>query len=372
MALFGYRITTQFDSVLMVLILPIIFTSSLLLNETSQTLFLRQMSYLFLSMFVFIFVFLVPFRRLYKWSVIFYILCIILLVAVEFIGTSKLGAKRWISIGGFSIQPSEPVKIAIVLFLAHYIQRNPPPRDGYGWLQFIKISMFILIPFVLILIEPDLGSAIIVLLMGYGMLFLIGVNKKIWITCLISVILFMPIAYKFMLKPYQIERIHNLVHGNTSSQVYQSLIAIGSGGLVGKSKEDGTQAKLRFLPVATSDFIFSHFAERFGFIGSLLLIGIYMTIVIHLLSYFFLDEKDHFLKVIASCIAILFFVYTAVNISMTVELAPVVGIPLPLFSYGGSSFMTFVVFIAIFQNALTFRFMEYEINKLLKMKRRYV
>lgn len=327
-----------------------------LLSETSQTLLMRQASYAFLGIFIFLFIFFIPFRYLYKGVAIFYGLCILLLLAVEVIGTTKLGAQRWINIGGFSLQPSEPVKIAIVLFLAHYVQRNPPPAEGYGWIEFCKISVFILVPFLLILIEPDLGSAIIVLAMGYGMLFIVGVHKKIWITCIVGALLFSPIAFKFVLKPYQVDRIMKLVSGNTSSQVQQSLIAVGSGGITGRSYEDATQANLKFLPVATSDFIFAHFAERFGFLGSCALIALYLSIVLHLLSFCFLDSQDYFLKVIASCLAMLFFVYTSVNIAMTIELAPVVGIPLPLFSYGGSSFITFVILIAMFENATTFRF----------------
>lgn len=354
--LFGSRITTHFDYVLILLILPLIFTSLYLLSETSQTLLIRQSSYAFLGIFIFLFIFFIPFRYLYKGVVVFYTICILLLLAVEVIGTTKLGAQRWINIGGFSLQPSEPVKIAVVLFLAHYVQRNPPPQEGYGWIEFLKISVFILIPFFLILIEPDLGSAIIVLVMGYGMLFIIGVHKKVWLTCIIAGLLFSPIAFKFVLKPYQVDRIMKLVSGNTSSQVQQSLIAVGSGGLTGRNYEDATQANLKFLPVATSDFIFAHFAERFGFLGSCALIALYLFIVLHLLSFCFLDSQDYFLKVIASCLAMLFFVYTSVNIAMTIELAPVVGIPLPLFSYGGSSFITFVILIAMFENATTFRF----------------
>ena len=354
--LFGSRITTHFDYVLILLILPLVFTSLYLLSETSQTLLIRQSSYAFLGIFIFLFIFFIPFRYLYKGVVVFYIICILLLLAVEVIGTTKLGAQRWINIGGFSLQPSEPVKIAVVLFLAHYVQKNPPPQEGYGWIEFLKISVFILIPFFLILIEPDLGSAIIVLVMGYGMLFIIGVHKKVWLTCIIVGLLFSPIAFKFVLKPYQVDRIMKLVSGNTSSQVQQSLIAVGSGGLTGRNYEDATQANLKFLPVATSDFIFAHFAERFGFLGSCALIALYLFIVLHLLSFCFLDSQDYFLKVIASCLAMLFFVYTSVNIAMTIELAPVVGIPLPLFSYGGSSFITFVILIAMFENATTFRF----------------
>ncbi len=346
----------HFDYTLILLILPIICTSSFLLNETSQFLLVKQMSYCFLSIFIFFFVFFIPFRYTDKGTTAFYWICIFLLLVVEFAGTTNLGAKRWINIGGFSLQPSEPAKIAIVLFLAHYVKNNPPPPEGYGWIEFCKISTFILLPFIFILIEPDLGSAIIVLFMGYGTLFIVGVHKKIWISCIVFILLFSPVAFKFILKPYQITRIMNLVSGNTSSQVQQSIIAVGSGGITGKSKTESTQATLKFLPVATSDFIFAHFAERFGFLGSCILLSLYGFIVLHLLSCCFLDSKDYFLKVIASSLAMLFFIYTTVNIAMTIELAPVVGIPLPLLSYGGSSFVTFIILIAIFEHAITFRF----------------
>lgn len=368
--LFGSRVSTHFDYVLILLILPLVLTSSFLLHETSQTLLFKQINYYFLSVFIFFLVFLFPLRYSYRWVTAFYGICILLLLAVEYIGTTKLGAQRWINIGGFSLQPSEPVKIAIVLFLAHYIQQNPPPSEGYGWIDFMKISFFILLPFFIILVEPDLGSALIVLVMGYGMLFVVGVHKKIWISCLVFAIVFSPIAFKFILKPYQVTRIMKLVSGDTSQQVQQSLIAVGSGGLLGKSKEDSTQAILKFLPVATSDFIFAHFAERFGFIGALFLLGLYGLIVVHLLSFCFLDSKDYFLKVIASSLAMLFFIYATVNIAMTIELAPVVGIPLPLLSYGGSSFVTFVVLIAMFENALAFRFgFGYDNNRLPRFPR---
>ncbi|PAF44123.1 FtsW/RodA/SpoVE family cell cycle protein [Helicobacter sp. 11S02629-2] len=355
---FGRRISTHFDYVLILLIIPLILVSTFLLSETSTALMYRQLSYSFLGIFVFVFVFFVPFRYLYKSVIAFYVICILLLIAVDLIGTTKLGAQRWISIGGFSLQPSEPVKIAIILLLAHYIHHNPPPKGGYGILEFCKISFFILLPFLLILKEPDLGTALVVLIMGYGMLFIIGVNKKIWITIIVVIVIFVPIAYKFeiVLKKYQIDRIQTLISGKPKAQVYQSLIAVGSGGLTGKSKEDSTQSNLKFLPIATSDFIFAHFAERFGFIGSLILIILYMSIVVHIFSFCFIESKDYFMRVIASCVALLFFIYVIVNIGMTIELAPVVGIPLPLFSYGGSSFITFIVLLAMLENAKVFRF----------------
>lgn len=273
-------------------------------------------------------------------------------------GTKKLGAQRWIEIPftSFSIQPSETLKIALMLMLALIVRQNPPPRDGYDWQEFGRISILILLPFFIILQQPDLGTALTVLFMGFGMLFLIGVNKKIWITLALVFCVASPLIYQYGIRDYQKKRIYDFLSEKPSHQVNQSIIAIGAGGLRGKNKDEATQSQLKFLPIATSDFIFAYYMERFGFLGGITLIGLYMFLIFHILSYSLLNAKDYFLKVVSSCIAILLFVYMSVNIAMTVGFAPVVGLPLPLFSYGGTSFMTFVIMLAILENLLAFRF----------------
>lgn len=273
-------------------------------------------------------------------------------------GTKKLGAQRWIEIPftPFSIQPSEILKIALMLMLALVIRQNPPPKDGYDWQEFGRISLLILLPFFIILAQPDLGTALTVLFMGFGMLFLIGVNKKIWITLTLLFAIASPLIYQYGIRDYQKKRIHDFLSEKPSHQVNQSIIAIGAGGLRGKNKDEATQSQLKFLPIATSDFIFAYYMERFGFLGGISLIGIYMFLIFHILSYCLLNAKDYFLKVVSSCIAILLFVYMSVNIAMTIGFAPVVGLPLPLFSYGGTSFMTFILMFAILENLLAFRF----------------
>lgn len=355
--LFNRRILAHFDFLIPLLIAPIIGLSLFLIHELGSSLIYKQLIYIGASLFFAYFVFFIPFRKLSKSIYFFYWISLVLLILVEFIGTKKLGAQRWIEIPftPFSIQPSELLKIALMLILALIIRQNPPPKDGYDWQEFGRISLVILMPFFIILQQPDLGTALTILFMGYGMLFLIGVNKKIWITLFCIFALSSPLIYQYGIRDYQKKRIHDFLSEKPSHQVTQSIIAIGSGGLRGKDKSEATQSQLKFLPIATSDFIFAYFMERFGFVGGFLLILLYMFLIFHILSYS-LNAKDYFLRVISSCIAILFFVYMSVNIAMTIGFAPVVGLPLPLFSYGGTSFLTFMVMLAILENLLAFRF----------------
>jgi rod shape determining protein RodA len=241
------------------------------------------------------------------------------------------------------------------MMLALMIQKDPPPEGGYDIKQFAKLSGYILLPFVLIAVEPDLGSAMVVLLLGFGILFTIGVKWRIWAILALVGALSSTFMYEG-LKDYQKQRIKDFIGDKPSYHVQQSIIAIGSGGIIGKSKDDATQVQLKFLPIATTDFIFACYCERFGFIGAILLVGLYALIILHI---FFMRQKfknDYFGIVFATGVSVLFFIYSSINIAMTTGLAPVVGIPLPMFSYGGTSFITFMILLGILENLLAFRF----------------
>jgi len=214
-----------------------------------------------------------------------------------------------------------------------------------------------LLPFVLIAKEPDLGTALVLLLIGYGVLFFIGVYWKIWATIFIALMFLLPVAYKFLLHDYQKVRILDFLSEKPSYHVQQSIIAIGSGGLTGNSKEESTQTQMKFLPIATSDFIFAFLVERSGFLGALGIILVYAMLILHLLSLSIFN-KDYYIKVITISISFMIFIYTGVNISMTIGYAPVVGIPLPMFSYGGSSFINFMILFAIMQNLIAFQYKD--------------
>ncbi|WP_162982696.1 FtsW/RodA/SpoVE family cell cycle protein [Helicobacter vulpis] len=351
------RVLTHFDFLLLFFLLPLMALSAFLIHEANAALSFKQGLYFAIAFGVFWVAFFIPFRRLDRSFHFFYWICVFLLALVNMVGTSKLGAQRWLAIPGTSIsfQPSEPVKIAILLLLAHLIRVNPVPNGGYGWKAFGKFSIYIVIPCLLILAQPDLGTALVILIMGYGVLFLVGVHPKIWITLGLAFAIASPLIYS-SLHDYQKKRIHDFIAEKPNYHVRQSIIAIGSGGFWGKSKEESTQAKLKFLPIATSDFIFAYFVERFGFFGAFILLSFYMGFVMHFLAYFRSDPSDHFLQAITAGIAILIFIYTSVNVAMTLGLAPVVGLPLPLLSYGGSSFITFIALFGIFENLLAFKF----------------
>jgi rod shape determining protein RodA len=164
-----------------------------------------------------------------------------------------------------------------------YLIYRYPPRPLYNFKEFLRLSIYIIIPFLLIAKEPDLGTALITLIIGFGVLFIVGVDKKIWISIAVVGIIFTPIAYKYLLKDYQKKRIEHFLN-KPSYHVKQSLIAIGSGGISGKSKSEATQTQLKFLPIASSDFIFAYLVERFGFIGALNIIGLYFILIFYLLK----------------------------------------------------------------------------------------
>ena len=356
---FDKRILAQFDFFSIILIIPLVVTSHWLIAEVVPALAQKQTTYVGVAFIAFIFVFLLPIRRM-SWLIpLIYWANIGLLLAVEFFGHARLGAKRWIELPfiNTTIQPSEFVKPALILMLAYLINKNPPLANGYKTVDFLKISFYILLPFILIVKEPDLGTALVLLLIGYGVLFFVGVYWKIWATIIAVILLASPLVYKFALHDYQKTRIKDFLSEKPSYHVQQSIIAIGSGGLTGKSKEEATQTQMRFLPIATSDFIFAFLVERSGFLGALAIILVYVMLILHLMSLS-IYNTDYYIKVVTIAISFMIFIYMGVNISMTIGYAPVVGVPLPMFSYGGSSFINFIILFAIMQNLITFRYKD--------------
>ncbi|MDD5051591.1 MAG: FtsW/RodA/SpoVE family cell cycle protein [Sulfuricurvum sp.] len=350
------RILAHFDFITVILLIPIIFMSGWLIHEIHPVLGQKHLIYVFVGIGVFLGLFLLPLRRM-VWTIpIFYWSSVILLIAVEFVGHARLGAKRWIEIPfiHFTLQPSELIKPAFVLMMAYLISRNPPPREGYGLKDFFRISFFILLPFILIAKEPDLGTATVLLLLGFGILFIVGVHWKIWVGLATVFVISMPLIYT-QLHDYQKQRLNDFVSEKPSYHVEQSIIAIGSGGFFGKDKENATQTQMKFLPIASSDFIFAYVVERTGFFGAFILISLYAALVMHLLMISSWAQ-DYYIKVVAGGLSLLIFIYMSINIAMTIGFAPVVGVPLPLFSYGGSSFVNFMVLFAIMENLLAYRF----------------
>ncbi len=351
------RVFKNFNYLLLIQLIPIFIISSWLVFEINPELFKKQMLYYAVALIAFAVSVIIPWRLIFWWLVpTLYGFNILLLLLVDVAGKTILGAQRWLEIPGIgmTIQPSEFIKVSIVMTLAYIIRKNPPPKEGYSWIAFLKFSILIIIPFLLIAKEPDLGTAMIVLIVGFGMLFVVGVKKEIWISLIILMSLSAPLLYKYGLKTYQKQRIYDMVN-QPSYQVKQALIAIGSGGFTGQAKEDSTQTQLKFLPISSSDFIFAYLGERFGFLGMMTVITLYILLILHLFYIGIHPFTDYYIKVFAIGLSLIFFVYMSVNIYMIIGLAPVVGVPLPMFSHGGTSFIIFAILLGILQNLIAFQ-----------------
>ena len=363
------RLPKKFNYTLVFQTFPLLAISSMLVNEINPELFHKQMIYYTVGAIAFTISAFIPWGKVLWWfAPASYLFNILLLMAVEVVGHSILGAKRWIKLPGIgmSIQPSEFIKVSVVLMLAFLIMNKPPPEKGYGFTDFIKLSIFIIIPFLLIAKEPDLGTAMVLLLTGYGILFIVGVNWKVTTTIILAVVLAAPILYS-QLRPYQKKRIHDFVN-KPSYHVQQALIAIGSGGIKGKRELEATQTQLKFLPISSSDFIFAYLGERLGFTGMIFVVSIYILLIIHLMRISYIYKDDYLVVSISAGLAFLLFIYVDLNIYMIIGLAPVVGVPLPMFSHGGTSFIIFSVFFGILVNLIAVKgYKEYNADAKLTM-----
>ncbi|QJC35360.1 rod shape-determining protein RodA [Enterobacteriaceae endosymbiont of Donacia proxima] len=290
-----------------------------------------------------------------KYSFLFYWFCIILLVAVEFWGYTTKGAKRWLNIYFTKFQPSEIAKISVPLVIAHIINKNKYPINKK---IFFRIIILILIPTILVAKQPDLGTAILISLSGIIVLFLSGLSWKIIINSIIIFIIFLPFAWMFLLHDYQRERMSMLLKSHydllgIGYHIFQSKTAISSGGLFGKGWLHGTQTQLNFLPEKHTDFVFSVLAEEFGFIGALFIIFLYLLLIGRNL-YLSFQCYHFFNKLIISGITFMLFFSIFINISMVSGLLPIVGIPLPLLSYGGTSLVVVMANFGIIMSMYTY------------------
>jgi len=279
--------------------------------------------------------------KLRRYSGPIFIIAIVLLILTLFFGEISKGSQRWLQIGFARIQTSELMKLALPLMIAYYISKYSFPTKLYN----IAISfIIILIPTTLISMQPDLGTSILVASAGFFVLFLAGMNWKIIAALLAGIGAFLPILWYFLMHDYQRRRVLTFLNPESNPlgagyHIIQSKIAIGSGGLYGKGWLNGTQSQLEFLPERHTDFIFAVFCEEFGLIGVSILLSIYLFIIARGL-YIAVCAQDPFSKILGGSLTLTFFVYLFVNIGMVSGLLPVVGVPLPLISYGGASMST--------------------------------
>ena len=302
---------------------------------------------------VFFFMFLVlSFVRVsfwYRQAYIFYILGILLLLLVIFFGISASGSKRWINLFIMNLQPSELMKIAIIVCFARYYHRIQS-SDIQSYKYLLQPIILLLIPCYLVITQPDLGTAILIAGSGLAIIWLAGLNLKYFIYSGLILLVSLPFVIS-ILKPYQKSRILTFFNPDRDPlgagyQIIQSKIAIGSGGLLGKGFLQGTQSYLEFLPEKHTDFIFTLFSEEFGFVGSMVLILLYALLIYRIIRIGF-SSRSFFAKIYCFGFASALFLYIFVNIAMVVGLLPIVGAPLPIMSYGGSSMLSIMLGLGI-------------------------
>ena len=327
---------------------------------------------------------LVDYHILARWSLVAYWTTIVLLVGVLVIGKKVMGATRWIDLQYFQLQPSEFAKLAFILIQGHFLSRPLEELKLKG--NFFKALGLTALPFLLILKEPDLGSALIFLPVGLVMLYVAGTPRRylaqlvigsgVLISLLLVDILFAPPQWQFKLEEYQRQRLlvffardfapknatpeqrqrARELQRDKSYNVEQALISVGSGGLTGKGWRQGTQNSLGFLPraVAHNDFIFSVIAEEEGFVGSVIVLALYGVILFSGIKIAG-EARDRLGKLLAVGIVVMLFSHVFINIGMNIRIMPVTGVPLPLLSYGGSSVLCSLIAIGILQNVYFYR-----------------
>ena len=281
-----------------------------------------------------------PLHYLMRIAVPIYVLGLVLLIGVALFGDIQNGARRWLNIGVATIQPSELMKIAIPLMMAWYFEKHEATLE---WKNYLIATIILVVPFLLILRQPDLGTAMLIAASGFYLLFLAGLHWKIITGLIVTALGSAPFLWH-MLHDYQRQRILMLLDPmqdplGKGYHTIQGMIAVGSGGVLGKGYLNGTQTHLEFLPERSTDFIFAVFSEEFGLLGNIVLLAVYIFI---LWRGFIItaNASTYFTRLMAGSITLTFFTYTFVNMGMVTGILPVVGVPLPLVSYGGTSMLT--------------------------------
>ncbi|MEM8937536.1 MAG: rod shape-determining protein RodA [Pseudomonadota bacterium] len=288
-----------------------------------------------------------------------YFVALAALAATPFIGEINMGARRWLEFGGFQFQPSEAMKIGLVLALSRYYNGLRVEQVSH-FLYLIPPLLMIGVPVGLVFIQPDLGTALLLAATGVILIFVAGLSWRLGVIGIISAVVIGYLAYRFeFLKPYQLQRILTFLDPERDPlgkgyHLLQSKIALGSGGLDGKGYMEGTQSQLKFLPEMQTDFIFTIFGEEFGFVGACGLLLVYLAVILTGLSVAN-ASKSHFGRLASIGVVATFALYVIINTGMVMGLAPVVGVPLPLVSYGGTVMLTIMAGFGIVMSAHVYR-----------------
>jgi len=335
----------NFDLILLICILLLGLISSFTMYSTDGGEFLYHSQSHILKFLIFfpmmIFLSFLDIRFWHFIGYIFYFIVLLFLIWASLYGIKASGSQRWVNLYFINLQPSELMKIAIILCLAKYYHRLHIDRVN-SFRSIIFVMIILILPFTLVISQPDLGTSILIALSGLVVLWLAGLNIKYFLYSFITLVITTPFAISF-LKPYQKLRILTFLNPDRDPlgagyQIIQSKIAVGSGGLTGKGFLKGTQSYLEFLPEKHTDFIFTLFSEEYGFIGSVILLIIYAIVIFRILKIGS-NSRSYFAKLYCYGFGSAIFFYVSVNMSMVLGLLPIVGSPLPIMSYGGSSML---------------------------------
>lgn len=364
--MFDRRLIKNFDWVLLTLVLVLnalglvtIYSAVMAGVQQEKIIFYKQVVWCGVGFSVAIVLFLFHYRQLDRWAYWIYGVCNLLLISVLFFGRTIAGSQRWLILGPVSLQPSELVKIAVIIVLAHWYSKSYNPK-GLSVEELLVPAALSTIPFVLIAIQPDLGTAMIIALIAGSMTLYKKIEKKTLILMMIGLSVANPLVW-LVLKPYQKQRILTFFNPERDAlgagyHIIQSKIAIGSGGWTGKGYQQGTQNALSFLPEQHTDFIFSVLAEEWGLVGASLLIFCLLFLIVWGLNIAH-NCRNPFGIFVAVGVSAMFFWQALINIGMVMGLMPVVGMPLPFISYGGSSMLTNMIGIGMLMNISMRRFM---------------
>jgi rod shape determining protein RodA len=329
--------------------------------EEHPVFYMKQITWLILGLITLFLIVSIDYIWIIRFSLPLYIMGIVLLIAVFFVGKTGMGAQRWLSLGLFSFQPSEFFKLVYIIMLARYLSVMKSPVDTFSLLRLCLFVIFI--PFILLLKQPDLGTALIILAISFSLIIAKGLQKKVAVLLVIISLISLPFLGNIFwggLKEYQKSRIVAFIEPETDLtgigyHLNQSKITVGSGKVFGKGYMQGTQGPFRFLPEKHTDFIFAVFAEEWGFFGSILLFFLYLILILRGLDTARL-AKDEFSRFLALGITFMFLIYFLINVGMTLGIMPVVGVPLPFMSYGGTALLSNLIAVGILINIRARRF----------------
>ena len=347
----------NFDYILLVciLLLGLVSLATMYSTDGGKVLFHTKSHFVKLVIFT-IMMLIISFINIKFWFLIgyfFYIVVIILLAWTYLFGIKSSGSQRWIDLYFINLQPSELMKICIILCLAKYFHRMK--LENVNSIYTIITSLIIIIlPMGLVIVQPDLGTSLLIAISGIAVLWFAGINHKYFIYTMLGFLISLPFIISF-LKPYQKLRVLTFLNPDRDPlgagyQIIQSKIAVGSGGIFGKGFLKGTQSYLEFLPEKHTDFIFTLFSEEFGFVGSAFLLLIYAIIIYRILAIG-ATSRSYFAKIFCYSFGASIFVYIAINMSMVLGLLPIVGSPLPIMSYGGSSMLATMIGFGVVMSA---------------------